>query len=735
MNCSARGMEISDLATSAGINIGLATLFLLLYSVFRKNPRNAGVYSTRQMLREKRKEVKREPFSLNNLLPSPGWLVRAWNPSEDEILETAGLDAVVFLRIFKFCIRFFTICTLVGCGILAPLNFNDTYIADHPSGKEEENGTLEKLTILNISQGSPRLWFHLAVLYFISFTAYILLYSEYREISMMRQAYLMEASPQPDQFSVLVRGIPKPDPDQGEKSYSERVEKFFIEFHPLHYLSHQMIFHSNELESLLKKFDYEKNKLANLKSKPLDERKPCRTGFLGLFGPTKDRIEYHTQKLEELFGQIREQQINISCQELPAAFVSFRTRWEAVVAAQTQQSVNPMYWVTEWAPEPRDVDWNSLKIGHGQLFIRRIFSVAVATLIILFTSPVIGVIQLLDSIDRLTKYLPDPIAKILFEIPGVKQVVQGYLPSLLTVAVLYGLPLVMMCLAKIAGYVSISRQERKTAGMVFNLLWINVFVVSILGTSIFQILDTYSSDPRSIPRRLAEVIPGKAYFFMTYIMTTGWAGFPLEILQSSVLILNYVKRIMVDRSRPLLSDVWSLPYYRCVPNVLLFVFLGLTYSIITPLLLPFLLVYFVLGYIVFRNQILHVYEPAYETGGQFWPHVHVRIIIFLVFLQICFIGVFTVKGLGNGSFFVVPLPIFTLMFNEYCRQRFFPAFRHFNMESTVKKDQADARKGLREDLLEHIRVAYLHPALRPVDMESAENPNTESLLPSTSKAV
>lgn len=67
---------------------------------------------------------------------------------------------------------------------------------------------------------------------------------------MMRQAYLMAASPQPDQFSVLVRGIPKPD-GEGEKSYSDKVEMFFIEFHPLHYLSHQMIFHSNELESLL----------------------------------------------------------------------------------------------------------------------------------------------------------------------------------------------------------------------------------------------------------------------------------------------------------------------------------------------------------------------------------------------------------------------------------------------------------------------------------------------------
>ena len=104
-------------------------------------------------------------------------------------------------------IRFFTICTLVCCGILIPLNYSDTYIADHPSGKAGEDGTLEKLTILNISEGSSRyascpyhsgafciyqwqavqlnvwecrvcnrLWFHLAVLYFISFTAYVLLY-------------------------------------------------------------------------------------------------------------------------------------------------------------------------------------------------------------------------------------------------------------------------------------------------------------------------------------------------------------------------------------------------------------------------------------------------------------------------------------------------------------------------------------------------------------------------------
>ena len=95
----------------------------------------------------------------------------------------------------------------------------------------------------------------------------------------------------------------------------------------------------------------------------------------------------------------------------------------------------------------------------------------------------------------------------------------------------------------------------------------------------------------------------QANFFITYIMTTGWAGLPLEILQTGALIFNFLKRHTVEKSSPLLADVYSLPYYRTLPMVLLFTLFGLVYSIINPLLLPFLLVYFILGYIVFRNQV------------------------------------------------------------------------------------------------------------------------------------
>lgn len=102
-------MEILELATSAGINILLAMTFLLLYSVFRKQPSNAGVYFTRHLLRERRsraengnEDEEKEKFSFENLVPSAGWAKRALEATEDDILHSSGLDAVVFLRIFSF---------------------------------------------------------------------------------------------------------------------------------------------------------------------------------------------------------------------------------------------------------------------------------------------------------------------------------------------------------------------------------------------------------------------------------------------------------------------------------------------------------------------------------------------------------------------------------------------------------------------------------------------------------
>jgi hypothetical protein len=83
-------------------------------------------------------------------------------------------------------------------------------------------------------------------------------------------------------------------------------------------------------------------------------------------------------------------------------------------------------------------------------------------------------------------------------------------------------------------------------------------------------------------------------------------------------------------------------------------------------------------------QILNVYVPKYESGGQYWPIVHITTIFSLVLSQIIALGVFGIKRSPVASGFTIPLIICTLLFNEYCRQRFLPVFKNNAAEVTIQ---------------------------------------------------
>lgn len=102
----------------------------------------------------------------------------------------------------------------------------------------------------------------------------------------------------------------------------------------------------------------------------------------------------------------REKVISDPKATIPAAFVSFKTRWAAAVCAQTQQSKNPTIWLTGWAPEPRDVYWDNLAIPYFELTIRRLLmAVALFFLTFFFIIP-IALVQSLASITGIEKALP-----------------------------------------------------------------------------------------------------------------------------------------------------------------------------------------------------------------------------------------------------------------------------------------------------------------------------------------
>ncbi|KAF3648701.1 CSC1-like protein [Capsicum annuum] len=691
-------MILAALLTSVGINLGLCFLFFTLYSILRKQPGNAEVYAPRLVAEGKSQQTD---FNLERILPSAGWVTRAWRPSEAELLSTSGLDAVVFMRIFIFSAKVFTFAVIMGVFILLPINYMGKQLSldifDLP------NKSLESFTISNVNDGSNRLWIHFSAVYIFTAVVCYLLYSEYDYISSKRVAYFYSSKPHPHQFTILVRSIPA----SSGRSYSETVESFFSEYYPATYLSHWVVRRASKLQGLIKNSDRLYRRLVNLKSANHDRERFGRAGFMGLFGQRVNLLDHYEKKLEDIEDNVRAEQSSALGKEVGAAFVSFRTRYAAAAATHIQQGVNPTQWVTEPAPDPEDVYWPFFSASFLKRWISNlVVIVACVLLTVLFFIPVL-IVQGLTHLEQLETWFP--FLKGLLRIAVVSQVITGYLPSLVLQLFLYVVPSIMIMLSSIQGYIAMSKIEKSAC---IKVLWFtiwNIFFANVLsGSALYRV--KIFLEPKNIPAVLAVAVPGQATFFIAYVVTTGWTSTSSELFRLSTLVFNFIKR-NICRKVDDEFEVPSVPYHSEIPRILLFGLLGITYFFLAPLILPFLLVYYCLGYLIYRHQLLNVYAPKYETGGKLWPIVHDSMIFSLILMHVIAIGIFGLKKLPLASSLTVPLPILSLVFNSYCRRRFLPMFKSYSVESLLKKDKEEQNDPTIASFHDRLATAYQDPAL------------------------
>ena len=93
-------------------------------------------------------------------------------------------------------------------------------------------------------------------------------------------------------------------------------------------------------------------------------------------------------------------------QELPAAFVSFKSQFGAAVALHIRQAVNPTEWLTEAAPQIQDVHWSFFSTSFIARWIRELAAIfAYIAITILFLVPVVFV-QGLANLNQLETWFP-----------------------------------------------------------------------------------------------------------------------------------------------------------------------------------------------------------------------------------------------------------------------------------------------------------------------------------------
>ncbi|MBA0617904.1 hypothetical protein Godav_027315, partial [Gossypium davidsonii] len=527
------------------------------------------------------------------------WMPAALQMPEPELIDHAGLDSAVYLRIYLLGLKIFGPIALIAFTVMIPVNWSNNTL-EH-SGLTYSG--IDKLSISNIPIGSHKFWTHLVLAYGFTFWTCYVLKREYEIVAAaMRLHFLASDQRRPDQFTVLVRNVP-PDPDE---SVTELVQHFFLVNHPHHYLSHQLVYNANKLSELVN----EKKKIQNwldfyqnkYKRNPL-KRPSLKTGFLGLWGNRVDAIDFYTSIVERLSRDICGEREKVSSNTksiMPAAFVSFKTRWGAAVCAQTQQSRNPTTWLTEWAPEPRDVYWENLAIPFVFLTIRRLIAAIAFFFLTFFFMIPIAIVQSLANIESIEKALP-------------------FLKPIIEV----------------------------------------------------------------IPKTIGVSIPMKATFFITYIMVDGWAGVAGEILRLKPLIIYHLKNsflVKTEKDREEAMDPGTIGFNTGEPQIQLYFLLGLVYAVVTPILLPFIIVFFALAYVVYRHQIINVYHQEYESAAAFWPDVHVRVVAALIVSQLLLMGLLSTKEASQSTPLLITLPILTICFHRFCKGRYEPAFVRYPLQ-------------------------------------------------------
>ncbi|KVG63238.1 protein of unknown function DUF221 [Cynara cardunculus var. scolymus] len=461
---------------------------------------------------------------------------------------------------------------------------------------------IDKLSISNVQPKSLKFFAHISMMYTFTFWICYMLYKEYDVVASMRLKFMASKHRRAEQYTVLARNVPR----LSGHSVSESVDNFFKKNHPDHYLCHQ-------------------------------------AGFLGLWGKKVDSIDYYRHRIQEFDKKV-------------------------TVCAQTHQSKNPTLWLTKWAPEPRDVYWKNLAIPFVSLSIRKlVISISVFALVFFYMIP-IAFVQSLANLDGLEKVAP--FLRPVIELKFIKSFLQGFLPGFALKFFMYILPTVLMVMSKIEGHVAFSVLERRTAAKYYYFMLVNVFLGSIVtGTAFEQLHSFLHQSPTQIPRTIGVSIPMKATFFITYIMVDGWAGIAAEILRLKPLVIFHLKNMFIvktDRDREKAMDPGGVDFPETIPSLQLYFLMGIVYAVVTPILLPFILIFFAFAY-------------------------------FLLLL-----GLLSTKKAANSTPLLVALPILTLTFHKYCKNRFEPAFREYPLES-------------------YLSDAYLHPIFRSFEeVELAE---------------
>lgn len=421
----------------------------------------------------------------------------------------------------------------------------------------------------------------------------------------------------------------------------------------------------------------------SVKSRPF-----FRNGLWGLFGEKIDALDYYTNQISIIDEEIKNAR-NYHYAATPTAFITM----DSVATAQTlaQAVIDPRigFLITSPAPAPADIIWENATLpSHSRKLKIYYITVITGILGVIFIFPV-GYLATLLNFKSIKKFWPD-LAKFLSNHEWAKKIVIDLLPVYLYTFLNGLIPFLYVWLSSKQGFISYGEEELSVVSKNFFYVFVNLFLVFTMAGTASNYWG-YLSDSKQLALQLAQSLRGLASFYVDTIVLQGIGLMPFKLLpigrifQFILFWLSHSKKskdskfsfkfsIGKPTSREII-ELYQPPNFNFglqLPHPLLTLIITLIYSVISTKILSSGLVYFIIGYYVYKYLLVYIYVHPQHSTGKVMPIIFRRIILGLLLFQLTVAGSLALEKSWILAMCLIPLPLCTLMVLWYFQEKLKP---------------------------------------------------------------
>ncbi|RAH72387.1 putative DUF221 domain protein [Aspergillus aculeatinus CBS 121060] len=703
----------ASLATSAAFSVLLA----LLFSLFR--PRHSLVYAPKVKHADKRHTpppVGKSFFA---------WLKPVVRTKEPDLVDCVGLDATMFIRFAKMCRNIFIFLSIIGCGVMIPLNLTQSQ-----GNTVSQFGAFATMTPLYVS--TDAIWGQVVCAWLFDIIVVFFLWRNYKGVLSLRRKYFQSAD---YQRSLHARTLMITDIPPSARS-DEGVLRLTDEVNPTAALPRAAIGRNvKDLPRLIKEHDETVRQLESVLAKYLKRPDRLPPNRPTMTPHRKDRsehpsgkvdaIDYLTSRIQRLEEEIRHVRSSIDRRNaMPFGFVSWDMIEHAHAVAYNARNKHPQGTTIALATRPDDLIWENLPLSKGARRWKRFLNaiwVSLLTFVYIVPNGLIAIF--LSNLSNLGLVWP-AFQTSLDANPKVWAAVQGILSPAITSLVYLVLPVIFRRLAIRAGDVTKTSRERHVLGRLYSFFVFNNLIVYSLfaaaWTFVSAVIDAQKTDNNAwkaiqdgqFYEKIVSALCNVSPFWVTYLLQRN-LGATIDLVQLVTVFWVWFSKTFLSPT-PRQAIEWTAPpsfEYAMYYNYFLFyATVALCFATLQPIVLPVTALYFGLDAMMKKYMLMYVFVTKTESGGQFWRVLFNRMVFAVILSNIVIAFVAKAKGTWTMVYCVVPLPFMMLGFKYYCMRKFDSDITYYNRANLTDAEALAVSKPNKK-ASERLNAKFGHPAL------------------------